>query len=68
MIISFDSKTTTKKATKFLLRHPDKWHSFARDYDTVDVICACVNLGIAKLNDCGQFKLKSKEAAERYVA
>jgi hypothetical protein len=57
----------TKNAAMFLLKYPGKWHSYATNKPTVEIVCALVNLGIAKVNQFDQFRLKSIDAAERYT-
>jgi hypothetical protein len=56
-----------KLAVKFLIKHPEKWHTYATDSQTVEVVCSLSNLGIAKINSTGQWKLKSAEHAERFL-
>ena len=52
---------------KFLRKHPGKWHSFATDRVTVESVCGLHNLGIAKVNDFGQMRLRSADKADRFV-
>ena len=54
------------KATKFLLKY-DGWQSYATDHDTVEMVCALANLGVAKVNQFDQFALASQEKAERWL-
>jgi hypothetical protein len=56
------------KLVKFLVKYSNKWHSFASDYNTVSLVCACSNLGILKTNNFGQMKLVSLEKADRWLA
>jgi hypothetical protein len=51
-----------KKTIKFFLKYPDKWHSYAKDYETVNLICCLVNLSIlhhkeTPLNEHNQVKI-----------
>ena len=57
-----------RKLIEFALKYSDKWHSYSPDYHTVGLICATSNLGIIKLNEHGQFALKCKEKALRFLA
>ena len=52
---------------KFALEHSGSWHTYSTDYNTVEQVCAAVNLGIIKLNQCGQFKLKSHSHACQFL-
>ena len=53
----------------FALKHPDSWHSFASDRETVESVCAANNLGIVEVSTISnQFRLKSAENARRYCA
>lgn len=54
-------------AVEFLLKYPDKWHSYSNDMSTTAVICSLVNLGIAKTNKYRQFKLKSVTKANDFI-
>ena len=56
-----------KHASQFLMKYPDKWHSYNPNFKTVSIVCALVNLGIAKVNEFNQFKLKSKSHASQYI-
>ncbi len=56
-----------KHATQFLMKHPKNWHSYNPNWETVNTVCALVNLGIAKVNKFDQFKLKSKSHALQYL-
>ena len=53
---------------KFALKYPNAWHSFADDKNTVELICATVNLRIIEINDCEQFKLRSRFNAELFIS
>ena len=68
MIEHFKSLKTTKNkaATKFFLKYQDKWHSFAKDYETVNIICCLVNLQILNLNEHEQVKVNVSNAV-RYL-
>jgi hypothetical protein len=46
-----------RKLIHFAVKYPDKWHAFAHDYQTVGIVCACVNCGLIVLNDFNQFKI-----------
>jgi hypothetical protein len=46
-----------RKLIHFAAKYPDKWHAFAQDYQTVDIVCACANCGLIVLNDFNQFKI-----------
>lgn len=54
-------------AINFLLRYPNKWSSYNDDVVTSEVVCSLVNLGIAKINECRQFKLKSATKANDFI-
>jgi len=43
------------------------WHSFADDRETVAVVCATHNLGIIKVNEHSQFRLKSEFWANQFL-
>ena len=58
---------TQQALIRFLMKHPDTWHTYADDYKTVSIVCATSNLGILKVNDTGQMKLKSREAAHQFL-
>ena len=55
------------KLIKFLVRYPDKWHTFASDKQTVSIVCASVNLGIVEINEYRQMRLKSKIKAGDFL-
>ena len=59
-------KTTTKDLVRFALKHPNAWHTFYNDKETVTLVCAAVNLRCVILNEFGQFKA-IEENARRYV-
>jgi len=48
---------TQRKLMNFAAKYPDKWHAFAHDHETVDIVCACANCGLIVLNDFNQFKI-----------
>jgi hypothetical protein len=50
----------------FVLNY-DGWQTYATDKLTVEIVCSLVNLGILKLNNFGQMKLKSREHANRFM-
>ena len=52
---------------EFALNYNNGWHSYAENKPTVDLICAGVNLGIIKVNECTQFKLKSETKARMFL-
>ena len=54
--------TKQKKAVKFFLKYADKWHSYASDYETVNIICSLVNLGILNHNEYNQVKVNKFNA------
>ena len=54
-------------ATLFLWKNEGKRYTYARDYKSVELVCALVNLGIAEVKD-GKWTLKSAEAARRFLA
>ena len=58
--------TKQQKLVKFALKYADKWHHFAKDYETVSLICATSNLGIIKVDD-DMFVLKSANAARMFL-
>jgi len=51
-----------KEAVEFFLKYPDKWHSYANDYITTDIICRLVNLKILNHNQYNQVKVNSFNA------
>jgi len=60
--------TKQAKLIKFLLNCPvNTWHTFAKDYQTVSLVCATSNLGILKVNQHGQMAVKCKTAANRFL-
>jgi len=56
-----------KHAINFLLKYPNKWHTYASDRLTVKVICSLVNLGIAEINQYHMFALKSEIKAKQFL-
>lgn len=52
---------------QFALSYPDRWHSYSPDYETVDCLCANVNLGILDWNMFRQFRLKSHFWAKHFL-
>jgi len=60
-------KTKQTKLIKFLVKYPNEWHTYAKDKETVGVICACYNLGVLKLNQYGQMRLKSLIRARQFL-
>lgn len=58
---------TTRKLVTFALKYKNKWHTFAKDKETVDTVCAASNLKLITLNDYGQFKVL-EENAQRYLS
>ena len=67
MAYEYGKRQTTKDLARFALENTG-WHTFYRDHATVELICAGSNLGIIKINEHGQFCLKSAQAAEQYLA
>ena len=62
---------TTRKLVEFAMHHRDtdgqvKWHSFATNYATVELVCAASNLKLIRLNEFGQFRA-IEENATRYL-
>ncbi len=55
-----------KEAVLGLLKSPNKWYTYATDYQTVEMICALTNLGIAETR-AGKWTIKSAEAARRFL-
>lgn len=55
-----------KKMINFVLNY-DGWQTYSTDKLTVEIVCSLVNLGILKLNNFGQMKLKSREHANRFM-
>jgi hypothetical protein len=51
----------------FLLNYDNKWHSFENHHETIGFVCATANLGILKVNEYNQMKLKSKPHALQYL-
>ena len=60
-------KRKQRDLIEFALRYECNWNGFATDRETVELVSATANLGIIKVNEFGQFKLKSREAAERFL-
>ena len=58
---------TQQALIRFLMKYPDTWHSYADDRETVNLVCATSNLGILKVNDYGQMKLKSRDKAHQFL-
>lgn len=59
----FEKKSNKRKeAIKFFLKYADKWHSYARDYETVNIICCLVNLKILNHNEFNQVKVNIHNA------
>ena len=46
-----------KQAVHFFLKYAEQWHSYANDYETVEIICCLVNLRILNLNKHNQVKV-----------
>lgn len=57
---------TLKDCIRFYLKCKG-WHTFASDTDTVENICAGVNLGILKVNGLSMCRIKSVDKADRYL-
>ena len=58
---------TQQALVRFLMKYPDTWHSYANDKKTVSLVCATSNLGILKVNNNYQMKLKSRDAAHQFL-
>ena len=43
------------------------WHKYATDRESVEILCAAVNLGIVEIRG-DQYALKSAEHARQYLA
>jgi hypothetical protein len=43
------------------------WHDYVRNSASVEAVCASVSLGILKVNEHGQFALRSHEKAMRFL-
>lgn len=56
------TKQKQKEAIKFFLKYADKWHSYANDYETVNIISSLVNLKILNHNEFNQVKVNSHNA------
>ena len=56
-----------KRIIDAALSYPRTWHIYARDTETVTALCATCNLGIIKINELGQFSLKSENAAKQFL-
>ena len=56
-----------KRLIMFAVKYPDTWQSYATDKQTVSVVCATANLGIIRLNEFGQFMLKSRSHAAQWL-
>ena len=52
-----NNKKGYKKTIKFFLKYSDKWHSYSKDYETVNIICCLVNLSILNHNKYNQVKI-----------
>ena len=57
---------TQQALVKFLMKYPERWHSFSADRDTVEAVCATSNLGILTVKG-DQMILKSREKAHQYL-
>ena len=55
-----------KTMVKFLRRYPGEWHTFHNDRDTIELVCALHNLGIATVKG-DMFILRSAEKADRWM-
>ena len=55
-----------KDMVKFLWKYEGRWQTFATDEETVEIVCALQNLGIAEVKG-GQMILKSREKAKRWL-
>ena len=51
-----------KQAVKFFLKHSNKWHTYANDYQTVSIISSLVNLKILNHNEFNQVKINTHNA------
>lgn len=51
-----------KQAVKFFLKYSNKWHSYANDYQTINVISSLVNLKILNHNEFNQVKVNTHNA------
>ena len=49
-------------AIKFFLTYADKWHTYASDYETINLICYLVNLQILNYNQFSQVKVNQHNA------
>ena len=56
------TKQKQKEAIKFFLKYADKWHSYANDYETVNIISSLVNLKILNHNEFSQVKVNTHNA------
>jgi|DEB0MinimDraft_12_1074336.scaffolds.fasta_scaffold37167_2 hypothetical protein len=56
------TKHKQKQAIKFFLKYADKWHSYANDYETVNIISSLVNLKILNHNEFKQVKINTHNA------
>jgi len=53
---------------KFAVKYTG-WQSYAKDSETVQLVCAAANLGILELSDISrQFRLKSPTKANDFIA
>ena len=66
MLIYKNNKEGFKKTIKFFLKY-NKWHSYANDYNTINIICSLVNLKILNHNQYNQVKI-NKFNAELYLS
>jgi len=55
------------KLIKFLVKHPNDWHSFHDNKETVALVCATANLGILETNEHGQMHLLSVNRAKQFL-
>ena len=60
-------KKKQKHLVNFLIKYSNNWNSYSQDHETVSLVCACYNLGILKLNEFGQMKLKSIDRANQFL-
>ena len=54
------------RTIRFLQEHEGKWIIFAKNQQTVQIVCALHNLGIAEVKG-DQMILKSREKAKRWL-
>ncbi len=56
-----------KQALTFFVKYAGKWHTYAKDRETTDIVYKFAKLGILEINDFNQAKLKSPDRADQFL-